>query len=189
MGFLERIMGIQTTPELAECEARIQRHVDSYRDAGEALKTIRDSKLYRRVADTFENYLSLRWKMTATHAERLIAAADVAKNLPPTGKIPQTERAARPLTTLKGPEQLEAWAEATAAAAPADPTSKHVAAAVAKRKKPSSKSRPKATRLKVPGAIVIVEPGRGFISVEEALFEALRKCGAAIESIPVKDAA
>jgi hypothetical protein len=189
MGFLERLMGIQTTPDLAECESKIQRHMDSYREAGEALRIIRDGRLYRRVAETFEGYLQLRWKMTPTHADRLIAAAGVANTVSPTGGIPQNERVARPLASLPKEEQLEAWAEAQTAAEPGRPTSKHVSAAVAKRKKPSAKSRPKAIRFKVPGAVVIVEPGRGFTNVEDALFEALTKAGARVERIAVDKAA
>jgi hypothetical protein len=189
MGWLETLMGIQTKPDLATCEQRIQRGLAAYRDAGEALKTIRDERLYRQVAETFEGYLRLRWQMSPQHAERLIAAADVATTVSPTGGIPQTERAARPLTSLPKEDQLEAWAEASEAAAPAVPTSKHVEAAVARRKNPSAKERAKTVRLKVPGAIVTVEPGKGFAGIEKALVEALAKVRARMPGVAINEAA
>lgn len=182
MGLMEWFMGTQTTPDLMTCEKRIERGLAAYRDAGEALKTIRDAKLYRTVCDTFENYCRQRWQMDDNHARRLIQAAEVAQNLMPSGMVPRNEKTARPLALLKEPEQLEAWAEAQTAAAPGEPTSRHVSEAVAKRRKPQGKTtRTKPIRLKVPGAIVIIEPGRGYVDAESALLSALAKVGVIID--------
>ena len=189
MGLLEWFMGTQTTPDLTTCEQRIQRGLDAYRDAGDALRTIRDARLYRNVAETFGSYCRERWQMDESMATRLIAAAEVARNLMPTGSIPKTERAARPLSKLPAGEQLEAWAEARELAAPSEPTSTEVAAAVAKRRKPTGKTRQKPTRIRVPGAIVTIEPGKGYTGTEDALIAALAKIGVIIDSEPASLAA
>lgn len=163
--------------DLERCTAIVDEFVKvHYRRAGEALGEIRDKRLYRMTHDTFMAFCSDRWKMTESYANRLIAAAEVAENLTPTGSVPQTERLARPLASLSAADQVDAWQEAKSLAADDPIRPEHVERAVAKRrttKKKKAKIKP--TRLRVPGGIVVIEPGKGFASVEACLMSALEK--------------
>ncbi|HEY6723811.1 MAG TPA: hypothetical protein VI197_07255 [Polyangiaceae bacterium] len=80
-------------------------------DVGRALTRIRDAKLYAEEFGTFEAYCRERWGMSKTHANRLIASADVAANVTPIGVIPN-EAQARELAKLPTEKQPEAWAKA-----------------------------------------------------------------------------
>lgn len=162
---------------LLRCEAAISKHLEGYQAVGNALREIRDRQLYRTTHPTFDEYVKHRWKMEATHAYRLIAAADVARNLSPTGDTPATERAARELTGLPIETQRQAWTEAKALAGEREPTAAIVATAAAKhRRSKKAKTRtPKAIRFRVPGAIVVVHPNRAFTSAADALAHAIAK--------------
>lgn len=102
---------------LADREAVIEHGLNSFIEVGSALLAIRDTKLYRDYG-TFEHYLEKRWPQFKSwqHAYRLMDAAEVTTNLKtsPMGEVlPGNERQARPLTTLKEPEQQqEAWQRA-----------------------------------------------------------------------------
>jgi hypothetical protein len=166
-----------TSDDLARCERVIAEHVASYATVGAALREIRDRQLYRLTHDTFEQYISERWHMDRTHAYRLIDAAGVAQNLSPTGNIPPTERQARPLAALAPAEQLDAWQEAQQLAG-GTPTADQVEA-ICDRRKPRKKKttkRIKPLRIRVPGAIVTIEPSaRGFTTYADAISQALGK--------------
>lgn len=103
---------------LGQCEATIRRHFETFREAGEALAEIRDTRLYREAYSTFESYCRARWEMSKTQANRLIAASSAVKELEKAEpKIAEaaahlTESAARPLTQLKPAEQKKAMAKA-----------------------------------------------------------------------------
>jgi phage N-6-adenine-methyltransferase len=98
-----------TATELIECEAVIARGLVA---AGQALRRIRDGRLYRESYSTFEDYCKERWQMNRAYANRQIEAASVAKVLDPIGSIP-SEAVARELAPLRGdPEKMaEAWRE------------------------------------------------------------------------------
>jgi hypothetical protein len=66
---------------LAELEVTIERGRQSFVEVGHALIEIRESKLYRERAETFEAYCQLRWEFTRRHAERLMQTADVMAEL------------------------------------------------------------------------------------------------------------
>lgn len=68
---------------------------------GHALLAIRDHRLYRADYATFEDYCRVRWRISKTHANRLIDSAEVAENLTPLGvMLPTNEAQARPLAQL-----------------------------------------------------------------------------------------
>lgn len=183
---LQDLLGRKSTPTgpaplndterqlLTDAETIIGRHVLSYTQVGKALGIIRDKQLYREKFATFEDYVSEKWKMDRAHAYRLIQAAEVARNLSPTGDVPSSERQARPLTRLDPPEQVSAWQEAKAAAGEGPVTAGHVEAAAAKRRpKKKTARKPKPIRLRVPGGTVIIEPNKAFTSAAEILRHAL----------------
>jgi phage N-6-adenine-methyltransferase len=64
--------------------------------------------------------------MSKTHANRLIASAETADNLTPTGVIPQSERHIRPITHLDPEQQREVWHRATETAPNGKVTAAHV---------------------------------------------------------------
>jgi hypothetical protein len=117
---------------LAECEAVIQRGVETFLEVGNALLRIRDERLYRAEFANFHEYCLQRWQFTRRSADRLISAAAVTGQLRPIGLIPSSESVARPLTGLPPAQQREAWQAAVADSPGGQPTAKQVTAAVSK---------------------------------------------------------
>lgn len=87
--------------ELARCETVIARGLKTFIEVGEALTTIRDSRLYRQSHPTFDAYCKERWGWTAGRARQLIGAAETATNVAIAGgTAPATESQARELAGL-----------------------------------------------------------------------------------------
>jgi hypothetical protein len=101
--------------QLDQLEARIETGFKKFHEIGTALLSIRDGRLYRSVYPNFREYCLARWGIQRAHAYRLMAAADVVRQLSPVGcALPQSERQARALARLN-PERLRGvWAELTA---------------------------------------------------------------------------
>jgi hypothetical protein len=178
-----RTLSEQEREALTKCEQAVTQGFQAFASAGRALALIRDKQLYRESASTFEEYVATRWRMSRQHAARLIEAAAVLENLSPMGSAPNSERIARPLAQLPPEQQREAWSEVVSNA-PAGTdgtpvvTAAAVEAAVAKRtsKKKKRAKLAKPTRLKVPGATVIITPNKAFAgSVIEVLQAAIAK--------------
>jgi hypothetical protein len=120
-----------TTQEAARLEALkavVSAGIESYYKMGEALREIRDSRLYRATHSNFEDFCRETWGLSRVHAHRLIDASDVAENLLPIGNAPATESQARELTPLKRePEaQRAAWSVAVETAPESGVTAAHV---------------------------------------------------------------
>lgn len=96
---------------LLELETLIGRNQECFYKIGQALKEIRDNRLYKHALfDTFEAYTRERWDMGKAHAYRLIRSYDVIYNLSPIGdKLPANESQVRPLTQLDSMEQRRIW--------------------------------------------------------------------------------
>lgn len=94
---------------LAECEAVIKRGLDTFYAVGSALSEIRESRLYRKGYDTFEDYCQERWGMGRRHVNHLIEASGVVDNLGTTVPIPANERQARELSPLEPELQKAVW--------------------------------------------------------------------------------
>lgn len=154
---------------LTKLEQVVTNGLTSFAAVGKALRLIREKQLYRESAETFEEYVATKWNMSRSYASRLIVAAEICENLSPMGNTPSSERVARPLASLPPEQQREAWAEVVEAA-PKDTkgepvvSAEAVAAAVSKRRKTKrSKTKiAKPSRLKVPGATVIIVPNKAF---------------------------
>jgi len=70
--------------------------------AGEALWAIREEKLYRSTHRRFADYCLERWQIEKSYANRIIAAARLARELASIGTIcPLTESQLRPLAGLR----------------------------------------------------------------------------------------
>jgi VRR-NUC domain len=93
---------------LDELEAIIERGVQTFVEVGLALSEIRETRLYREVHATFDDYCRERWDFTDRRARQLIAAAEIGTMVPV-----ESERQARELAPLRDePKQLrETWAE------------------------------------------------------------------------------
>lgn len=127
-----------TVPEkrkLADLEARIDAFQVAYMDAGFALMSIRDLKIYREVAVTFEGYVRQRFKFSRSQAYRLIeayhAVRDTQDVMSPMGdKVlpsPATERVAREVAKAVSPEKrADLWTEANKDKNPENVTAAHV---------------------------------------------------------------
>jgi len=123
---------------LADCEARLERFGAAWLEAAEALREIRDRKLYRERYGSFEAYCEDR-SFSRRHGYRLVTAAEVrGRILPsiecdPMGHIaaPSSERQLRELGRLPKGQQAEAWRQAVQAAPDGRPSGADVAAVVA----------------------------------------------------------
>lgn len=123
--------------ELTALETTIERGLQTFWEVGEALFTIRDKRLYRATHATFDAYCRERWQMSKTQANRLIGAADVAKDLAPIGVIPSSESVARPLVSLPPEQRQEVWQKAVDSAVDGKPTAADVAQVAKEIKQPS----------------------------------------------------
>lgn len=101
---------------LAHCEGIIKRGLHTFLEVGEALREIRDERLYEvsKYGRTFEEYAHNRFGLSRPHAYRYIDAADVQDALSPIGDRIPNESIARALVPLKDkPEKLrETWKRA-----------------------------------------------------------------------------
>lgn len=96
---------------LLELEALIGRNQECFYKIGQALKEIRDNRLYKQALfESFEAYTRERWDMGKSHAYRMIKSYEVIYNLSPIGdKLPANESQVRPLAQLDSIEQRRIW--------------------------------------------------------------------------------
>jgi hypothetical protein len=108
-------MNEEITTRLTDLEGVIERGLATFIEVGQALREIRDSRLYRERYSTFEDYCRERWEFNDRRASQLIAAAEVSTTVG-TSEIPApaNEAVARELAPLRGdPERLrDVWARA-----------------------------------------------------------------------------
>ena len=105
---------LQDQTRLNSLEDTIQRGLSTFADVGNALKEIRESRLYREDYVNFEDYCRERWGFSKRHSNRLIEASTVVAEVGPIGPLPVTESQTRELSKLKEPEVMrETWQEIT----------------------------------------------------------------------------
>lgn len=100
--------------ELRSLETAIERGLQTFVEVGNALMTIRDSRLYRAEYRTFEEYCQQRWQLKQSRAYQMIDAAKVVGGLESSTIVellPTNEAQARPLTRLEPEEQVSVWQE------------------------------------------------------------------------------
>jgi hypothetical protein len=103
--------------EFRLCEQVISRHKQALIETADALRTIRDKRLYRDEFKTFENYCQERWGFNKDRASQLITAKVVLDSLPKeviTKVSIQNERQIRAISQISGkslPEVLKKASE------------------------------------------------------------------------------
>lgn len=105
---------------LAVLEATIERGMTTFVEVGNAIREIRDARLYRESYATFEDYCRERWGWSKTHANRQVEAANTAEILTPMGVNVENERQARelaPLLKADSEEVVRIWKQETERAA------------------------------------------------------------------------
>lgn len=91
---------------LGELETVIERGLTTFVEVGNAIREIRDSKLYKDSHDTFEKYCRERWGWNRNYADKQVRAADTAAVLGTFVPIPN-EAVAREFAPLKSdPETM-----------------------------------------------------------------------------------
>jgi hypothetical protein len=120
---------------LAELETVIERGLQTFIEVGSALMEIRNSRLYRQMYATFEEYCQERWDLRKSRIYQLMDAAEVVENLKSStivelssGNIPLpvNEAQARPLAKLEVELQRQAWQRAVETAPEGRITARHV---------------------------------------------------------------
>lgn len=172
-------LSAEEAAEFGRCVQVVKSGLVAFVEAGKALKTIRDKQLYRQAFETFEAWAENELNLSGRRVLQIIESAETYENLKFVSTVtPKYEAQVRPLAGLTPTSQVEAWSEAVAAAAPAEPSGVEVKAAADKRRKNkrrrSSKSA-KPVRLKVPGGIVMVTPNKAYGGLVPTLAEALKK--------------
>ncbi|HWE03911.1 MAG TPA: hypothetical protein VG326_16010 [Tepidisphaeraceae bacterium] len=77
----QNVLGEAERRQLAECETAIQTAQSHKLAEAQALKTIRENRLYRATYKTFEIYCQTRWGYSRQHAQQLIDWAVVNDDL------------------------------------------------------------------------------------------------------------
>lgn len=99
---------------LADYEQTIERGIRTYIEVGTALGQIREQRLYRALAATFEDYCHSRWGFNRHRAAQLIGALDVVTTVTSEGlPAPANEGQARALGQVPRERQAEVWREVT----------------------------------------------------------------------------
>jgi hypothetical protein len=113
---------------LTRLEVVIDQGLPAFYAVGEALVTIRNRKLYRGDAHTFEAYCLKRFNIGRASAYRMIDAAEVKEVLSPNGDntLPENEAQIRALKTAPPERQADIWAKAQATAPVGKVTASHI---------------------------------------------------------------
>ncbi|NMG11723.1 hypothetical protein [Brasilonema sp. UFV-L1] len=124
---VENTLSLAEAQELRRLETTVERCLKAFWQIGQALREIRDKRLYREHYSTFEEYCMTRWEMSRRSAYQLIEAASVYENVRHGAQIlPANERQARPLVALPPEQQRQAWAKAVSTAPSGKVTAVHV---------------------------------------------------------------
>ena len=140
---------------------RLERQVErAFYQAGLALQTLRDQKLYRSTHKTFQEYCQDRFNFSRSYSYRLINAVEIVDNISKNvanwqqnsnNILPTTESQVRPLKSLPSAElQSIAWSKAVEKALGRVPTAKIVKEVVQQLKNKGHTHKPEPTKRFVP---------------------------------------
>lgn len=121
---------------LQECEAIIEKGLETFIKVGRALYTIKEQKLYKTTHLNFNDYYRDRWGFSQQHAGRLITASKVINVMEsePIGFIlPQSESQARVLSKSDNP--ASDWKSAQEISGKHQPTAREIISVMSSKKK------------------------------------------------------
>lgn len=108
-------------------ESEIERDQASFLRVADNLIEVRDRKLYGIMADTFEEYIRIRWGWTKQRAYQIIAAKRVVDSLPPKSQlVVDSETKARPLVNVPEQDRPRVIRQAVSEAPNGKPTARHI---------------------------------------------------------------
>lgn len=113
---------------LHDLEIVIERGIDQFLKVGQALKTIRDNRLFEPQYKSFKHYLQERWYMNRSYAYQLISSVDVVMNLGE-GELSNAYQA-KPLIPLEPEEQQIVWQVVKQTSPTAKPSNQHIKSVV-----------------------------------------------------------
>jgi hypothetical protein len=102
--------------------------LQSWIEVGEALIEIRDSRLYRIEAKTFEEYCRNKFRLEKSRVHQLMSGSKIVASLDleNSTKVEVTERAVREIAKLAPERRAEVFAAATGSAAGHVPTAREI---------------------------------------------------------------
>jgi len=110
-----RKLSPQERATLRHCENAVYKGLKTFYEVGDALKTIRNQRLYREHFASFRAYCRARWGFEAARARQFIAAADVFKDVADVSDVqPTNEAQMRSLSHLDTEHRQQVWRLATA---------------------------------------------------------------------------
>ncbi len=113
-----RKLSPQERATLRHCENAVTKGLKTFYEVGDALKTIRNQRLYRETFASFRAYCRARWGFEAARARQFIAAADVFKDVAEVSDVqPANEAQMRSLSHLDTEHRQQVWKLATEKAA------------------------------------------------------------------------
>ena len=130
-------LSAQEAKRLEQLESVVVENFKTFVQVGQALAEIRDRKLYRTKAMTFERYCKELFDIAKSRAYEFISASDVVKNVRNCGRfgeesllLPLNESQVRPLTKLRPEQQVAVWQAAVESAPRGKVTASHVKSVV-----------------------------------------------------------
>lgn len=158
--------------ELERLEKVIKGGWKTFLEVGEALAQVRDKGLYKGKYDSFEDYWKLELGYSRSYAYKLIASAEVSKQLSPIGDFevkPLNEAQLRELISVPEERRAEVWKSAVKLAGDKPLTAKIVHKAALKFKPRKSKLAGKAkAKTKKPAPIKPMDLGPAVKLLDEA---------------------
>lgn len=126
----DKMSRVFTQKEIADfkrIEAEIENDEAAFLRVADNLMEIRERQLYGIMADTFEEYVRIRWGWTKQRAYQLIAARKVVDSLPPESQlVVDSETKARPLVSVPEKQRAKVVQQAVADAPNGKPTARHI---------------------------------------------------------------
>lgn len=127
-------LSVQEEKRLEQLENVVVENFQTFVQVGQALAEIRDRKLYRLKAVTFEKYCKELFDIAKSRVYELINAAGVIENVRNCGHsdngqqflLPLNEAQVRPLTKLRPEQQITVWNAAVESAPQGKITASHI---------------------------------------------------------------
>ena len=183
------VVAEMTAPErdaLMNAEAVIARGLKTFVRVGEALASVRDSRLYRETYGTFEDYCRERWGISRRRADQYIRGAEVVAEIEALENHgsqapapPRSERQARELGKAPEGERAEAWEAAQERADSPQPPARVVKEVVEERAQKAAPVEPEP---------VVIEIDRDSYATPEWVLDLARQVSGALEVDPASNA-